>query len=107
MSEETAFPPRGNAGEQGPPNPSRPMAQPLLIFLLAMTAAIILSALLIAGLIVMSVELRNVPEGRQDETGFHYVWRNFTPDTRDIACVWATLAEVSAVSAPGEMHAAA
>ena len=72
-----------------------------------MTTAIILSALLIVGLIVMSVELRSAPEGREDETGFHYVWRNFTPDTRDIACVWATLAEVSGTSAAGEMHAAA
>ena len=72
-----------------------------------MTAALFLSALLIAGLIVMTVELRNAPEGREDESGFHYVWRNFTPDTRDVACVWATLSEVSAISAAGEMHAAA
>lgn len=63
-----------------------------------MTTLIVLSALLVAGLIVMSVELRNAPEGREDESGFHYVWRNFTPETRDVACVWATLAEVQATS---------
>ncbi len=72
-----------------------------------MTTLIVLSALLIVGLIVMTVELRDVPEGRQDETGFHYVWRNFTPRTRDVACVWATMKEVTAVTAPTDWHAAA
>lgn len=72
-----------------------------------MTTLIVLSALLIAGMIVMTVELRNAPEGRQDESGFNYVWRNFTPDTRDVTCIWATAAGVSAVSAPTEWHAAA
>ena len=72
-----------------------------------MTTLIVLSALLIAGFIVMTVELRNAPEGREDEGGFHYVWRNFTSDTRDVACVWAPMAEVSAVATPAQWHAAA
>jgi hypothetical protein len=72
-----------------------------------MTTLLVLSALLIAGMIVMTVELRNAPEGREDETGFHYVWRNFTPHTRDVACVWAPMAEVAAVAAPTGWHAAA
>ena len=72
-----------------------------------MTPAIVLSALLVAGLIVMTVELRNAPEGREDESGFHYVWRNFTPETRDVACIWATRAEQSAVAVTAERHAAA
>jgi hypothetical protein len=73
-----------------------------------MTTLIVLSALIIVGMIVMTVELRNAPEGREDANGFHYVWRNFTPDTRDVACVWATISEVSAVSAtPSKWHAAA
>jgi len=72
-----------------------------------MTTLIVFSALLAAGLIVMTVELRNAPEGRQDESGFQYVWRNFTPDTRDVACVWATLSEVAASTAPAKMQRAA
>jgi hypothetical protein len=72
-----------------------------------MTTLVVLSALLIAGMIVMTVELRNAPEGREDEAGFHFVWRNFTPQTRDVACVWATRSESSAVAASVEWHAAA
>jgi hypothetical protein len=72
-----------------------------------MTSLLVLSALLIAGMIVMTVELRNAPEGREDASGFHYVWRNFTPHTRDVACVWTTMAESSAVATPAEWHAAA
>ncbi len=83
------------------------MAHTLLTLLAIMTTLIVLSALLVAGLIVMTVELHNVPEGREDETGFHYVWRNFTPDTRDVACVWAPMTEVSAVSNSAKWHAAA
>lgn len=83
------------------------MAHPLLPFPRKMTTLLVLSSLLIAGMIVMTVELRNAPEGREDEAGFHYVWRNFTPHTRDVACVWATAAESSAVGTSVEWHAAA
>jgi hypothetical protein len=72
-----------------------------------MTIALVLSALLLAGFIVMTVELHNAPEGREDESGFHYVWRNFTPETRDVACIWATRAQESAIAAAAEWHAAA
>ena len=82
------------------------LARPLLLYPHIMTILIVLSALLIAGLIVMTVELRNVPEGREDETGFHYVWRNFTTDTRDVACVWATMSEVAATTPVGWQAAA-
>ena len=72
-----------------------------------MTTLIIFAALLIVGMIITNVEIQRAPEGRQDENGFHYVWRNFTPDTRDVACIWATLSEVSAVSGHAPMSAAA
>jgi hypothetical protein len=72
-----------------------------------MTTLVVLSALLVAGMIVMTVELRNAPEGREDESGFHFVWRNFSPQTRDVACVWTPLAESPTATAPSEWHAAA
>lgn len=72
-----------------------------------MTSLIVFSALLVAGMIVMTVELRNAPEGREDEGGFHYIWRNFTPETRDVACVWAPLAGTQANPDRARMQAAA
>lgn len=75
--------------------------------LVVMATLIILSSLIIVGGIITSVELHRAPEGRQDGETFHYVWRNFTPDTQDVACIWATLAEVSGVHCATQMSAAA
>jgi hypothetical protein len=43
----------------------------------------------LCGLIFMVVELRDAPEGYQDESGFHFVWRNNRPEVPDISCIWA------------------
>lgn len=45
----------------------------------------------IFGLAVMAIALRNAPEAYEDETGFHFldtIWRNNSPEARDVACVW-------------------
>jgi hypothetical protein len=50
-----------------------------------------LSLFWIFGLAVIAIALRNAPEAYEDETGFHYletIWRNNSPEARDIACVW-------------------
>ena len=63
----------------------------MLIFQ-GMTLLIATLALLwIFGLSVIAIALRNAPEACEDEDGFHYletIWRNNSPDTRNVACVW-------------------
>ena len=44
----------------------------------------------LCGLIFVLIELRDAPEGYQDESGFHYVWRNNRPEVRDISCIWTS-----------------
>ena len=44
----------------------------------------------LCGLIFMAVELRDAPEGHQDESGFHFVWRNNRPGVPDISCIWTS-----------------
>ena len=40
------------------------------------------------GAIIVFFELRNAPEGYEDETGFNVMWQNNNPDATDVACVW-------------------
>jgi hypothetical protein len=42
----------------------------------------------LCGLVFMLVELRDAPEGYQDQGGFHFVWRNNRPEVPDISCIW-------------------
>jgi hypothetical protein len=32
---------------------------------------------------------RNAPEGYEDESGFHFAWRNNRPDVPDVVCIWS------------------
>jgi hypothetical protein len=42
----------------------------------------------LCGLVFLLTELREAPEGYQDESGFHFVWRNNAPEVADISCIW-------------------
>jgi len=53
-----------------------------------MTFLILLGAFYAVGALAMAVAAHNAPEGWQDETGFHILWRNDDPDRADVACVW-------------------
>jgi hypothetical protein len=72
------------------------------MMLLALSAGILL-----AGYVVMAFGLRDAPEGYEDETGFHLVWRNNAPEMRDVVCIWAQHAETYAFSDAGQMESAA
>lgn len=52
------------------------------------TVFIALGSLYALGAVLMSVEFHFAPEGYEDETGFHVVWKNNDPDRADVACVW-------------------
>jgi hypothetical protein len=63
----------------------------LAIFLTMTLLIASLSLFWIFGLAVIAIALRNAPEAYEDETGFHFldtIWRNNSPESRDIACVW-------------------
>ena len=53
-----------------------------------MTFFALFGAAFAAGAIVLSIGIRNAPEGYEDEGGFHLVWRNNDPEAADIACIW-------------------
>ena len=59
-----------------------------------MITLILLSGLLLTGGIVMLLEIWNAPEGFQDRDGFHVIWKNNSPETRDVSAVWAGLSEL-------------
>ena len=40
------------------------------------------------GVVFMLLELRDAPEGFEDEGGFHYAWRNNSPEVSNISCIW-------------------
>ena len=60
----------------------------MLLFDRMTTFLILLGCLYSLGAIVMFVAAGNAPEGYEDETGFHRVWRNNDPERADVACVW-------------------
>jgi len=50
----------------------------------------ILMCIGLTGMLFLMTEIRNAPEGYEDETGFHYTWRNNRPDVSNISCIWAS-----------------
>ena len=53
-----------------------------------MTLFALFGATFAAGAVVLFVGIHSAPEGYEDETGFHVVWRNNHPEAADVACVW-------------------
>jgi hypothetical protein len=43
---------------------------------------------MLCGTAAMVFAMFNAPEGYEDESGFHIVWANNSPEIPDIACVW-------------------
>ena len=70
-----------------------------------MILSIGLLAVLLSGSAVMFVELRDAPEGYQEDGAFHYVWRNDRPDVSNIVCIWSGQQVESAISRPRELAA--
>ncbi len=67
----------------------------------------IFAGILVAGTVVMALGIKNAPEGFEDETGFHFIWRNNAPEVRDVVCIWALKAESSAFPDAREIECAA
>lgn len=67
--------------------------------------ALFLIVPVIVGLCFVVREIRNAPEGFQDDFGFTPIWRNNSPTCEDVSCVWSSLASTSA--ADGAEHGAA
>ena len=67
-------------------------------------AMVSLAVLFLFAVGITVAEFRSVPEGYEDETGFHFVWRNNTPETRDVVCIWKTVAEEDIVSDTEEVR---
>ena len=64
-----------------------------------MTIAIsLLGGFFLCGLFFMLVELRDAPEGCQDQAGFHLTWQNNNPEMPNVSCIWKYQSQVSAVA---------
>lgn len=74
-----------------------------MIFALAL-----ISAVMVSGLVVLLVGLRDAPEAEQTlENGFQIVWRNHNPESQDVACIWEERAKQSSTAHSSGFHAAA
>jgi hypothetical protein len=60
----------------------------VLIFITMMTFLALFGGLFAVATALLLYEMHNAPEGYEDETGFHFVWRNNTPEAADVVCVW-------------------
>lgn len=49
--------------------------------------ALLCCTYLLAGA-VLFIATRDIPEGWEDEGGFHMMWRNNAPEIVDVTCVW-------------------
>ena len=68
-----------------------------------MSVLVLPIGLLVCGLIVLFQDLRNAPEGCQDEEGFHFVWSNNSPEISNVSCVWWCCTQYSVMSEDAEM----
>jgi hypothetical protein len=48
----------------------------------------VLGSLYAIGAIAMYISALNAPEGWEDETGFHVLWRNNDPGRANVVCIW-------------------
>jgi len=61
-----------------------------LISIIMIIMLAILAALYLTGAVVIAIGVFTAPEGYQDESGFHIVWQNNSPEVADVACIWET-----------------
>ena len=61
----------------------------------------------LCGILFMLVELRDAPEGFQDDRGFHFVWQNNRPEAANISCIWAARADKASTAGGGAARRAA
>jgi hypothetical protein len=55
----------------------------------------------LCGVLFMLLELRDAPEGFQDESGFHFVWQNNRPEVPNISCIWTARADKPSLAGGG------
>ncbi|MGB8169495.1 MAG: hypothetical protein WCF18_18490 [Chthoniobacteraceae bacterium] len=53
-----------------------------------MTILSLIGGVFALGAACLAVGIYNAPEGYEDETGFHVLWRNNSPEVADVACIW-------------------
>ena len=58
---------------------------------------LITAAFFLLGLIPVVNGIRQAPEGFEDSSGFNVVWRNNSPEIRDVSCVWVSASTIPAV----------
>ena len=58
---------------------------------------LIVAGFFILGLLPVVNGIRHAPEGIEDASGFNLVWRNNSPEIRDVSCVWVSASTVPAV----------
>ena len=59
----------------------------------------------LSGLVVMIVEIRDAPEGYQEDGEFHILWRNDRSDVSNNVCIWTGQSVESAISLPRHLAA--
>ena len=67
------------------------MHPPMLPLLLTVAGFFLL------GLIPVVNGIRFAPEGIENESGFNLIWRNNSPEIRDVSCVWVSASTVAAL----------
>ena len=64
-----------------------------------MITIVLIGGVALFGILMTLCELRNAPEGFEDEVGFHIDWHNNRPDVADVSCIWMSAAETAGAAA--------
>ena len=58
---------------------------------------LIIAGFFLLGLIPVVNGIRFAPEGIENWSGFNLIWRNNSPEIRDVSCVWVSASTVPAL----------